>query len=408
MGLPLAAGLTSPAARTSIFYFALYMTGAVSNPYLAIWLSGQGIPPEQIGIVNALPFFVMILFNQFVGRIADRARDWRSTIIIGSTLAAVGPILLFFVHDYAGILVVWALIVVPFQAIAPVVDAASLRLARRIGADFALIRVWGTIGFVTMTITAGLLLDWYGAMAFLPLIVAASLLRMVTSLQLPLFRAPVVVKTGGAMKARRKSPLVATRLRQVWRPWFLLPLIGVALLHGSHMMQMGFGALIWQQQGIPAWIIGPLWAVAPAGEIVVMLFFARLARRFSARHLILFACLAAVVRWAGFAMEPPLWALAALQLLNMATFGLSYLGIVNFIANWTSEDIAAEAQSFFTVIRQVVTVLALTGFGFLTAQWGAGAFYGAAAMGAAGAVLTFVSLMLMHPRHERRQLPSQR
>ncbi|MDP1730120.1 MAG: MFS transporter [Devosia sp.] len=408
MGLPLAAGLTSPAARTSIFYFALYMTGAVSNPYLAIWLSGQGIPPEQIGIVNALPFFVMILFNQFVGRIADRARDWRSTIIIGSTLAAVGPILLFFVHDYAGILVVWALIVVPFQAIAPVVDAASLRLARRIGADFALIRVWGTIGFVTMTITAGLLLDWYGAMAFLPLIVAASLLRMVTSLQLPLFRAPVVVKTGGAVKARRKSPLVATRLRQVWRPWFLLPLIGVALLHGSHMMQMGFGALIWQQQGIPAWIIGPLWAVAPAGEIVVMLFFARLARRFSARHLILFACLAAVVRWAGFAMEPPLWALAALQLLNMATFGLSYLGIVNFIANWTSEDIAAEAQSFFTVIRQVVTVLALTGFGFLTAQWGAGAFYGAAAMGAAGAVLTFVSLMLMHPRHERRQLPSQR
>ncbi|MHB1109451.1 MAG: MFS transporter [Devosia sp.] len=407
MGLPLAAGLTSPAARTSIFYFALYMTGAVSNPYLAIWLTGKGIAPEQIGIVNALPFFLMILFNQFVGRVADRASDWRSTIIVGSVLAAIGPILLFFVHDYLGILIVWALIVVPFQAIAPVVDAASMRLARRIGADFALIRVWGTIGFVAMTIAAGLFLDWYGAMAFLPLIVASNLLRMVTAFQLPLFRAPVAVSLGVA-KARRQGPLVATRLRQVWRPWFLLPLIGVALLHGSHMMQMGFGALIWQQQGIPAWIIGPLWAVAPAGEIVVMLFFARLARRFSARHLILFACLAAIVRWAGFAMGPPIWALAVLQLLNMATFGLSYLGIVNFIANWTSEDIAAEAQSFFTVIRQVVTVLALTGFGFLTAQWGAGAFYGAAAMGAAGAVLTFVSLLLMHPRHERRQLPSQR
>jgi PPP family 3-phenylpropionic acid transporter len=407
MGLPLAAGLTSPAARTSVFYFALYMTGAVSNPYLAIWLSGQGISPEQIGIINALPFFLMILFNQLVGRVADRASDWRSTIIVGSSLAAVGPFLLFFVHDYLGILAIWALVVVPFQGIAPVVDAASLRLARRIGADFALIRVWGTIGFVVMTITAGVLLDWYGAMVFLPLIVVASLLRMLTSFQLPLFRAHAGAKAAAARK-RRKSPLVATRLRQVWRPWFLLPLIGVALLHGSHMMQMGFGALIWQQQGIPAWIIGPLWAVAPVGEIVVMLFFARLARRFSARHLILFACLIAVVRWVGFAMEPPVWGLALLQFLNIATFGLSYLGIVNFIANWTSEDIAAEAQGFFTVIRQIVTVLALTGFGFLTAQWGAGAFYGAAAMGAAGAVLTFVSLLLMHPRHERRQLPSQR
>jgi PPP family 3-phenylpropionic acid transporter len=396
MGLPLAAGLTSPVARTSIFYFALYMTGAVSNPYLAIWLSGQGISPERIGVVNALPFFLMILFNQFVGRVADRASDWRSTIIVGSVLAAIGPLLLFLVHDYWGILIVWTLIVVPFQAIAPVVDAASLRLARRIGADFALIRVWGTVGFVVMTVAAGVLLDWYGAMAFLPLILA--------SFQLPLFRAPVAVGASAeAAKAKRRNPLVATRLRQVWRPWFLLPLIGVALLHGSHMMQMGFGALIWQEAGIPAWVIGPLWAVAPAGEIVVMLFFARLARRFSARHLILFACLAAIVRWAGFAMEPPIWALALLQLLNMVTFGLSYLGIVNFIANWTSEEIAAEAQSFFTVIRQVVTVLALTGFGFLTAQWGAGAFYGAAAMGAAGAGLTFISLLLMHPRHERRQ-----
>jgi PPP family 3-phenylpropionic acid transporter len=408
MGLPLAAGLASPAVRTSIFYFTLYMTGAVSNPYLAIWLSGQGISPEQIGIINAVPFFIMIIFNQVVGRVADRASDWRSTIIVGSVLAAVGPFLLFLVHDYIGILIVWTLIVVPFQAIAPVVDAASMRLARRIGADFSLIRVWGTIGFVVMTIAAGLLLDWYGVMAFLPLIVASSLLRMATSFQLPLFRAPVAIDASVVAAKRRKSPLVATRLRQVWRPWFLLPLIGVALLHGSHMMQMGFGALIWQQQGIPAWVIGPLWAVAPAGEIVVMLFFARLARRFSARHLILFACLTAIVRWVGFAMEPPIWALVLLQFLNMATFGLSYLGIVNFIANWTSEDIAAEAQSFFTVIRQVVTVLALTGFGFLTAQWGAGAFFGAAAMGAAGAALTFISLLLMHPRHERRQTPSQR
>lgn len=409
MGLPIAAGLTSPAARTSIFYFALYMTGAVSNPYLAIWLSGQGISPEQIGVVNALPFFVMILLNQIVGRVADRAGDWRSTIIVGSILAAIGPVLLFFVNDYMGILIVWTLIIVPFQAIAPVVDAASLRLARRIGADFALIRVWGTIGFVVMTVAAGLLLDWYGAAAFLPLVLLSSVLRMLASLQLPLFRAPVASGPGvAAAKPKRPNPLVATRLRQVWRPWFLLPLIGVALLHGSHMMQMGFGALIWQQQGIPAWVIGPLWAVAPAGEIVVMLFFARLARRFSARHLILFACLAAVVRWAGFAMDPPIWVLAVLQLLNMVTFGLSYLGIVNFIANWTSEDIAAEAQGFFTVIRQVVTVLALTGFGFLTAQFGAGAFYGAAAMGAAGAVLTFISILLMHPRHERRQTPVRR
>ena len=228
------------------------------------------------------------------------------------------------------------------------------------------------------------------------------MIRALVSLRLPLFRAPVP-EAMAATTRRRRSPLVATRVREIWRPWFVLPLAGVALVHGSHMMQMGFGALIWQQAGVPAWIIGPLWAVGPAGEIVVMLTFARLARRFSARHLILVAALFTIVRWVGFALEPPIWGLFVLQFMNMVTFGLSYLGIVNFIANWTSEGIAAEAQSFFQAMRQVVQVTALTVFGFLMAQFGAGAFYGAAAMGALGAMLTVASLFLMPTRHEQRQ-----
>jgi PPP family 3-phenylpropionic acid transporter len=404
MGLPSAAAVRSPVARASAFYFAFLMTAAVSNPYLAIWLTSKGVSPAGIGIINAMPFLVMILLNQAVGRIADKAGDWRSTIVVGSVLAAVAPVALFFVDDFLGILVVWVLVIVPFQSIAPVVDAATIRLTRRVGADFSLVRVWGTLGFVAMTIVAGILLERFGGEAFVPLLIVAALLRAMLSLQLPLFRAPaatVEADAAGAGEPPVANPMIATRLRQVWRPWFLLPLIGVALLHGSHMMQMAFGALIWQQAGIPASLIGPLWAVGPAGEIVVMLFFARLARRFSARHLILAACLVAVLRWVGFALEPPLWVLALLQLSHMVTFGLSYLGVVNFVANWTSDDIAAEAQSFFTVVRQVVQVVALAGFGFLTAQFGANAFYGASAMAAAGAALTFGSLLLMPARREK-------
>ncbi|HEV7278530.1 MAG TPA: MFS transporter [Devosiaceae bacterium] len=401
MRLPSAAATRSPVARASAFYFVFLLTAGVSNPYLAIWLTSKGISPSGIGIINAMPFLTMILLNQAIGRIADKAGDWRSTIVIGSILAAFAPVALFFVNDYLGILVVWVLVVVPFQAIAPVADAATIRLTRRVGAEFSLVRVWGTVGFVIMTIVGGVLLERYGEGMFVPLLVVAGLLRALLSLQLPLFRAPATEGGEETSVRRPPNPLVATRLRQVWRPWFLLPLVGVALLHGSHMMQMAFGALIWQQAGVPASIIGPLWALGPAGEVVVMLFFARLARRFSARHLILVACLVAVVRWIGFALEPPLWGLALLQFSNMLTFGLSYLGVVNFVANWTSDDIAAEAQSFFTVIRLVVQVVALTGFGFLTAQFGAGAFYGASAMAVAGAMLTFGSLLLMPARQER-------
>ncbi|UXN72399.1 MFS transporter [Devosia sp. A8/3-2] len=132
----------------------------------------------------------MIVINMIVGRSADRASDWRNVIVIGSIIAAIPPIFLLFMDDYVAILIIWTLLIVPFRAIAPVVDAAAYRMTRRTGMDFGAIRVWGTIGFVAVTLVAGVVLDRMGAGAFVPLLIAVSLIRALVSLGLPLFRSP--------------------------------------------------------------------------------------------------------------------------------------------------------------------------------------------------------------------------
>ncbi|WP_240229747.1 MFS transporter [Devosia lacusdianchii] len=400
MGLPLAARLGSPAVRTGLFYATLFTSGAVSNPFLPIWLSERGIGTAEIGVINAAPIFAMIVINLIVGRLADRASDWRTVIVIGSILAAIPPIFLLFMDSYVAVIILWTLVIVPFQAIAPVVDAAAYRMARRTGMDFGAIRVWGTIGFVVVTLLAGVVLDRLGPQAFIPLLIAVSVIRALMSLGLPLFRAPDEYMRPMHPIDAPINPLIAIRLGQMWRPWFLLTLIGASLLHGSHMMQMGFGALIWAEEGIPGWVIGILWAVAPTAEILAMVFFERITKRFAARHLILLGCIAGAIRWWGFALEPDIWVLVLLQTLHLATVGLTFLGITNFIANWTSEDIAAEAQSFFVMIRQVITVVALLGFGFLAGSLGAGAFYVASIMSGVGAVMVLASLFIMNPKKE--------
>ena len=389
----LPARFTTPEMRTGLYYTAMFLPAGVSTLLLPIWLDGQGIGEELIGIVSATPIMIMIALNLFVGRIADRAKDWRSVIVAGSLVSGVVSLGFVFVDDFWGVLLFNTLVVIPIMAIEPVIDAAAIRMTRRRGSDFARVRIWGTFGYIAMTAIAGLLFGWLGIAVFVPLFIATCLMRGAAALPLPFFRAPEGTMQSAATPLAL-SPDTATTLRQVFRPWFILTLAGTAILQASHMLMISFGALLWVRAGVPEAALGVLWIVAPVFEIVTMLFFAHFARRFSARHLLLAACLGGVIRWTGMAVATEIWQLALLQALHMATFGLAYMGIVNFIANWTGEEIAAQAQSFYVVLRQAASVAALMLFGPLVSRLGLQSFYAAAAMAALGAVMVFISLSI--------------
>lgn len=383
---------TTPEMRTGLYYAAMFLPAGVSTMLLPIWLDGRGIGEEEIGIISAVPIMIMIALNLFVGRVADRAKDWRSVIIAGSLVSAVVSLGFVFIDDFWGVLLFNTLVVIPVMAIEPVIDAAAIRMTRRRGTDFAKVRIWGTFGYIAMTALAGWLFGWLGIAVFVPLMIATCLMRGAAALPLPFFRAPDDV--AGAPVPLALSPETATTLRQVFRPWFILTLAGTALLQASHMLMISFGALLWVRAGVPEAALGVLWIVAPICEIVTMLFFAHFARRFSARHLLLAACIGGVIRWTGMAVSTEIWQLALLQGLHMATFGLAYMGIVNFIANWTGEEIAAEAQSFYVVMRQVASVAALMAFGPLVSHFGLASYFAAAALSGAGAVMVFASLAI--------------
>ena len=136
----LPARLASPEARASIYQFTVYLPGAVSSVFLGIWLSEHGLPADQIGIINAVPMLCLLAVNMVIGRIADRAKDWRSVIIILSILGAALPLGLFFVNEFWGIMLVWALVTMFTGSIPPIVDAASVRMTRRNGTDFGVVR----------------------------------------------------------------------------------------------------------------------------------------------------------------------------------------------------------------------------------------------------------------------------
>ena len=383
----------SPELRATAFYFTIFMAPGVGTAYSGIWFSDQGLSSGEIGIVNALPIFLMLVFNLVVGRIADRARDWRTVIVICALAAGIAPIGFFFVSGFWGILLVWTLAAVPAIAIGPVLDAATMRMTRRNGTDYGRIRTAGTLGYMTVIFITGYVVAWFGGWLFVWLFVGVSLIRGLVSLALPNFRAPKEDGAGAPAPAAG-----ALHLLEVMKPWFLLPLIGWAMVFGTHLLLNTFQALVWKEQGIGEDVIGVLITVGAISEAAMFFLFSKLAKRFTARFLILVSALVAAVRWVAMGFAPGVEVLFGLQLLHGITFAMGYIGCVHFIANWTSEDIAAEAQSFFGMLQQAMSVIVILSFGTLFGLLGDRSFFASAGFAAAGALLIWLSLKMKQPK----------
>ena len=392
MRSPDTTGGPSPESRTTAFYFTQFMASGAAVTIFPIWLAAKGITPDQIGIINALPMLLMLLLNVIVGRIADRASDWRSVIIIGCLLSAAIPIGLFFVNEFWGVLLIWTLASLPNVAVGPVADAATMRMTRRRGTDYGTIRAWGTVGYMLFNAITGFLAAWYGAAVFVPLFVGLTVLRAVVAMALPKFRAPADQPTLAA------NVQVAGRAREMLKWWFVLPLVGFAIVYGTHYILNAFASLLWKEQGIDEAVIGPLIALGAFAEAAMMFAWKRFSSRFSARHLLVLAAAVAAFRWIVMGFSPPVIVLVFLQLLQAISFSLGFLASVHFITNWTSEDIAAEAQGYFVVLQQAMSVVSLVGFGWLVGLMGAHAYIVAGGFALLGGALVVVSIRMVGPK----------
>lgn len=374
-----------PELRISLYYFVQAMSVGAINAFAGLWLALQGVTEQQVGIIFAVPIVVTIVIGIFIGRLADRAKDWRDVIIGGAVLSALIPIALIGAVGFWQILLVWTLMVTAQMVILPVADAAALRLTRRRGSNFSHFYAWKTVGYLAVILVCGLILEKLGAQAFLPLVIGFSFLRGLFALGLPPFRAsqntlPQPTKTEFFLKS---VPA-----------WFALPLIAWSLINSTHFVLNGYLGLLLFDQGYSAAWIGGLIAFSGVAETAMFLVFGQLAKRLSARTLTLISCLAGIVRWGVFSSSAEIELIVFAQLLHSLTYALGMIACTNFIADWADESVAAEAQSSFGVVQSVMGTLALIGFGWVFASFGASAFLLPTALACIGAILVMVSQRL--------------
>lgn len=358
-------------------------------PFVALWLQSIGISSTMSGFILAAPQLAIVLLNIVVGTWADRLADWRSAIITCNLLVLALIMVLMVWQSPWAILFVWTLSGLFMIASSPIMDAAALDMTERRGSDFARVRAVGSVGFVVGILGAGWIFDATGMQWFLLVLLTGAVLRVAAAVALPRFKERIteptdvttstnvnsnsteskqiesVDSTNQYKKTRWLQGLVAG-LALFKQPGIFAVILGAALLNASHSFNNIYSVLHWTEHGISTTWASLLWTIGVVAEVALMWKFKSLAARVSARHCLLAACLACVVRWFITGLNPSLGVLIFLQALHGITFGLTFLASVNFISKRVNPNHAAQAQSVLTTVTTLLMAIS---------TWMAGHFY---------------------------------
>src|SRR5512138_3828477 len=308
-------GSVTPATRLRLFYLLYYGNVGTYLPFFPAYLRGRGFTGEQIGLVQMLPSLLAPAVAISWASFADHRASPERALRLAAGWAALAVLLLPLARAPWQVGAVVLLMSLGDRAVVPLADSITLEWCREHpGASYARIRLWGSIGFIAVSLLVGRALTLRGDRAA-DLLVPVSVVLCVAGYALAARGAPPSSRHVERPGGRDLSDLARDRRLHL--------LLAASALHWAacapfHLM---FGVFV-RDLGLTADVTGIGMGLGVLAEIFVLLAFPRLEARFPLRGLFAVAFLGSALRWALLARTGGAFAVAALQLLHGLTFGL--------------------------------------------------------------------------------------
>ncbi|HFI5308885.1 3-phenylpropionate MFS transporter [Serratia liquefaciens] len=356
----------------ALSYFTYFFSYGIFLPFWGVWLKGEGIPPETIGILLGAG-----LVARFLGSllIAPRVKDPSHLVTALRLLAlltlafAIG---FCFGNGWGWLMLVIAGFNLFFSPLVPLTDALAATWQKQITMDYGRVRLWGSLAFVIGSALTGQMVAVWGHNAIL-----YSLIISILAMLLGMMLKPSVMPQGEARSHSEADRSLWEMLKEgpVWR--FLLC---VTLLQGAHAGYYSFGSIYWQEAGYSASTIGYLWSLGVVAEVIIFASSNFLFRRWNARNLLLLSACCGVLRWGLMASSTELGWLLVIQILHCGTFTVCHLAAMRFIAARKGPEVI-RLQAVYSALAMgggiaIMTVIA----GFLFEHLQGGVFWVMAAV----------------------------
>lgn len=362
------------ALKLGLFYAAYFLFGGVQLPFFPLWLESRGLDAGTIGLIIAVPTVVRIFVTPLIGRQADRRSALKATLVFGSIIGLLAMTVVGLVSGALAILMTFAIAMAALSPMLSLTDAYALNGLAARGRAYGPVRLWGSVAFIAGNVGAGFLLGWIAPGNLIWLLVASLVAVVLAAIAL----VPLDVARP-APDAIRHSPIVLLR-----DPAFIAVALAGALIQSSHAVYYGFSTLDWRAAGLDGTLIGALWGLGVAAEIVLFAVSARLPAALTPTLLLAIGGAGAIVRWGVMAFDPPTALLPLLQLLHACSFGTAHLGAMAFLARAVPKELAATAQGFVATLSGLVSAAAMAASGLVYARSGSLAYLVMAGMALVG------------------------
>lgn len=327
--------MTHLSLRLSFFYITIFFVIGAMMPFWPVWLQAHHMSGIEIGLLMAIPILGKVIFSPLFASLGDRLGERKRLLLFFLACSFFIFAGFGFLNSFTGFLVISILFGISWAPVMSFGDNITLLSIRSSSLQYGRLRLWGSLSFILMSFGFGWILEFSQEELIYWVILTSIALTLLASLSLPDIRIPPL---GRQSQPVRK--LLKERSFQVF-------MVSVALIHGSHALYYGFATLHWRSLGYSDGLIGLLWAIGVAAEVVFFIFGARIANHFPPSRLLISAGLCACLRWVLLSTNPDLPVLMIIQTFHAFTFGAMHLGAMTFITRTVSLDLSASAQSLY-------------------------------------------------------------
>ena len=309
-----------PYWRLSGYYLFYFASLGALVPFWGLYLQGKGFDALAIGQLMAILSGTKILAPMIWGHVVDRSGHRMPMVRLGALLATLAFLTVFAADGFWSMAAAMLLFSFFWNTSLPQVESVTFNHLGQRPSRYALVRIWGSVGFILVVAALGWRLEQDG-LAVIPIWV----LLLCVGLWLSALMIP------DSAPAPRAGP--APSLRRLLRRPEILAFFGACfLMQLSHGIYYAFYSIHLESAGYSSAAIGNLWALGVIAEVLVFLVMHRLLDRFGARRVLLWSLGLAALRWLMIGACVEILAVQIFaQMLHAATFGTFHAAAIHLV-----------------------------------------------------------------------------